>query len=200
MHCGNCQRMHIGIALGVIRGTQVGQGWAECYNHTGYVGTLGGSGRGPLWTPHFCGTLCSVTVPNETLQSCESTINLWLRPPPWGESCHSHGCISPPSTTPPLLSFLLLIDWAAALQSSSTSTTVAFAPSAETIHHFFGRLLQTLQDGWKAAWNKCNLSFWSNIQALASWNPSCCYNTARSEKTNLVPLPSPESFVEVWPQ
>lgn len=74
MHCGNCQRMRIGIALGATWGTQVGQGRAECYNHTGDVGTQGGNGMGPLWTPHFCGTLCSVTVPNETLQSCESTL------------------------------------------------------------------------------------------------------------------------------
>lgn len=119
----------------------------------------------------------------------ERSINLWLRPPPWGESCHSQYRIALCSFQQ---SFLLLIDWGAALQCFSISAAVAFASSAETIYQLFGRLLQTLQDGWKAAWNKSNLGSWSNIQrASANWNTLCSYNIVCSKKSNLLLLPSP---------
>lgn len=122
----------------------------------------------------------------------ERSINLWLRPPPWGESCHSQCCIPPFCSFQRKASCCLLTE---ELQCFFTSAAEAFASSAETIYQFFGRLLQTLWDGWKAAWNKSNLGSWSHIQALANWNTLCSYNKACSEKSNLLQLQSP---VEVF--
>lgn len=150
---------------------------------------------GPQWTPHFCGALCSVTVPNETPRSCGSALLICGSGRLLGERAATASTASPSAASSK--SVLLLIDRGGALQCFSTSAAVAFASRAETIYHFSGRLLQSLQDGWKAAWNKSNLGSWSNIQALASWNPLCSYNIARSEKSNLVLLQSP---VEVKPQ
>lgn len=71
----NWSRMSLGRALSIKKGgAKVWKQWAECYNHTGYLGTLGKVEGGPLWTPHFCRALCSVTVPNETPRSCGSAL------------------------------------------------------------------------------------------------------------------------------
>lgn len=127
----------------------------------------------------------------------ERSINLWLRPPPWGERAATAGAACPFS---PLATKLLVAYWLRrpVPQCFSVSAAVAFlffflssASSAETIYHFFGRLLQTLQDGWKRQREiKSNLGSRSNMDwALANWNTLCSDNTARSKKSNQLLLP-----------
>lgn len=130
----------------------------------GYLGTpeevAGGGAWGPRWTPHFCGALCSVTVPNETPRSCGSALLI----------CDSGRFLGERELTQPVPRGLfrrlqlLVAYWLRrpALQCFSVSAAVTFffllffssVSSAETIYHFFGRILQTT--GWmkEAAWNK----------------------------------------------
>lgn len=54
-------------------GAKVGEKWAVLQSHR-LFGDSWGSVRGPQCTPHFCGALCSVTVPNETPRSCGSAL------------------------------------------------------------------------------------------------------------------------------
>lgn len=72
----------------------------------------------------------------------EHSINLWLGPPPWGESCHSQCCM--PFAASSKASCCLLTE-EPHHKCFCISTAVVFASSAEMIYRFFGRLLHTLQ-------------------------------------------------------
>ncbi len=54
-----------------------------------------GSGGRPQWTPHFCGALCSVTVPNETPRSCGSALLICGSGHLLGERAARAGAASP---------------------------------------------------------------------------------------------------------
>lgn len=143
---------------------------------------------GPLWTPHFCRALCSVTVPNETPRSCGSALLICGSGRHLGEIAVTASAAFPFAASSKASCCLLTEE--AHCNVSSRPRLRLFASRAETIYHFSGHLLQTLQDGWKAAWNKSNLGSRSNTQALATSNSHCSYNMACPEKSNLGMLQS----------